>query len=226
MNHNATLRSFTRCTAVLLGAAVAVSCAPTAKNDQSAPAEGRTSRPNMTTSLDRVSAMQFDDYDPSLVIEAVNALQPLGKERALEEIDAYLENQGRGKESYGLFWVLRVLFDVPGEAGFPPVRLGQPTQPAPANASALPRFPIVMVRDVPFLVVRGYMLGGMPEPVEAHVVYFREHGTIRAAPLAPGPAPAGELEDELAQRWREAYAAAPGAETLGWIREQLARLER
>lgn len=221
------LQSLLRFFPVLLGAAMAVSCAQTAKSEDSAPAVEPSSRPNMTTSLlEQVSNMQFEGYDPKLVIEAVNALQPLGKAKALEEIESYLSSQGRGKESYGLFWVLRVLFDVPPETGFPPVRLGQPNVPAPAKPGALPRFPIIMVRDIPLLAVRGYILGGMPEPVASHVAYFRAHGSIRNTLLVPPSASMDDIEDEFEKQWIDAYGGAPEEETRAWIREQQVRLER
>ena len=101
--------------------------------------------------LDRASAMQFDDYNPGYIIQAVNGLQPLGKEKALESIDSYLEKRDKGTAGYGLFWILRVLFEVLGELGFPPVRIGKPSIPPPAELEKLPRFPIVMIRDIPFL---------------------------------------------------------------------------
>jgi hypothetical protein len=207
---------------MLLGAVMAGSCAPPAKNEYAAPRE-QNSEPSMTMSLlEPVSNMKIADYDPGRVIEAVNALQPLGKTRALEEIESYLAGPGKGKESYGLFWVLRVLFDVPAETGFPPVRIGQPSVAPPARSGALPRFPIVMVRDTPLLAVRSYMLGGLPEPVASHVAYFRAHGTIRATPLSPSASTA-DLEAEFEKQWSEAYGSAPAEDVRTWIRAQLTR---
>ena len=91
----------------------------------------------VTTLLNQVSVMGFEDYNPTYVIRAVNALQPLGKEKALEQIESYLEGCGAKKDYYGLFWVLRVLFEVPGERGFPPVCIGQPDIPPPVEPEKL-----------------------------------------------------------------------------------------
>jgi hypothetical protein len=173
--------------------------------------------------LEPAATIPLDAYDPAAVIRAVNALQPLGTARALDAIDAYLAGRAAGQETTGLFWVLRVLFDVPAAVGFPPVGLGQPTIPPPADPAALPRYPIVMARDVPLLAVRGYFLGGLPEPVEAHVAYFRAHGTIRPQPLRP-PAGLDGVEEDFLRQWRAAYGDAHTAEVRATIQEQLRRL--
>ncbi len=160
------------------------------------------------STLDQAATMRFEDYNPDRVIEAVNALQPQGKEQALASIKAYLARRASGHDATGLFWVLRVLFDVPAGQGLPPVRLGQPDISPPPSPEALPRFPIVLVQDVPLLVVRGYLLGGFPEPVDAHVTYFQTHGTIRGAPLAPLRS-RERLTEEFARVWSAAYGSSP-----------------
>jgi hypothetical protein len=173
--------------------------------------------------LAKVSAHKFDDYRPGAVIQAVNALQPLGKERALEQIQDYLK-QNAAKDNYGLFWVLRVLFDVPTGQAFPPVRIGQPDIPPPTDPGKLPRFPIVIIRDVPLLVVRGYFLGGMPESPDAHAAYFRTHGILRTHPLAPPTSTQG-IESEFLQQWKSAYGDSYATEVKTTIKAQLARLD-
>src|SRR5262249_49322939 len=57
------------------------------------------------------------DYNPRAVIQIVNALQALGKEKALAAIDEFLR-VSPGRE--GVFLVLRVLFDVPSDPGHMP----------------------------------------------------------------------------------------------------------
>ena len=172
--------------------------------------------------LDQASTMHFEDYNPVYVIQAVNALQPLGKGKALERIESYLESRDKNKDAYGLFWVLRVLFEVPAKQGFPPARLGKPTIAPPAKPETLPRFPIAMIKDIPFLVIRGYFLRGLPEPVEAHVDYFRAHGSLREQVLAP-PASMQDIEEVFLQKWKAAYGNAYTAEALETIKAQIAR---
>ena len=173
--------------------------------------------------LDRASSMDFMGYHPGIVIQVVNALLPLGKLKALEQVDAYLENLHKVRQATGLFWVLRVLFNVPDKRGFPPVNLGAPNIPPPARPELLPRFPIVLVRDIPFLVVRGYFIRGLPEPVEDHVTYFRAYGVLRDQPLAP-PATLDGIELEFLKQWNAAYGKAYITPALEMVNSQIARL--
>ncbi len=176
--------------------------------------------------LNQVATMPIEDYNPSYVIEAVNALQPLGKKKALEQIDSYLEGRDKGgKYIYGLFWVLRVLFDVPMAIGFPTVRIGQPSIPPPTDSGKLPRFPIVIVRDNPFLVIRGYDLGGLPEQVETHVAYFRTYGILRKQLLNP-PVFMDGIEVKFMECWKTAYGDAYAFEALETIKAQITKLVR
>ncbi len=173
--------------------------------------------------LERADNTSIENYNPNYVIQAVNALQPLGKEKALEQIESYLESRSRGADAYGLFWVLRVLFEVPIEQDFPPVLIGQPDISPPADLRRLPRFPIVMIQDIPFLVVRRYDLGGLPESVEAHVAYFRVHGVLRQQPLFP-PASMNGVAEEFQKQWKSTYGNAYVVEVLETIKAQIARL--
>jgi hypothetical protein len=174
----------------------------------------------MSTPLQRAAAIGVEDYDPGPVVEAVNELQPLGREGALREIEAQLAGPANGTDNLGLFWVLRVLFEAPE---FAPVRLGQPDIPPPADPAALPRFPIVLARDVPLLVVGGYDLAGLAEPVQAHVDFYRERGEVRARPLAP-PEGMDGVEDDFARQWTAAYGERHAEVVLARVRSQIARM--
>jgi len=127
------------------------------------------------------------NLDPARLIQAVNALQPLGKERALAVVDEYLrvssflDNPGRE----GVFLVMRALFDVP-VTGMPPMLVGAPTRSLKAPA-LLPRFPLAIVGDVPLSLAGGYILMGEAEPPEQDVAWFRANGILRTKPLAPLP---------------------------------------
>lgn len=184
-------------------------------------AEGADPMSQMSTALDAAAAMTIDEYDPGLVVDAVNALQLLDQDAALARVDELIAQRRQDASNEGLFWVLRVLFDVPDEPGHPPVQIGKPTVPPPSRSALLPRFPIVLANDIPLLGLRGFFLGGLAEPVEVHAGYYRAHGTIRAAPLSPSPE--GALEEFLRQ-WKAAYGDSYPAEGPEVAREQLARM--
>ncbi|MDB5033310.1 MAG: hypothetical protein JWQ98_551 [Chlorobi bacterium] len=174
--------------------------------------------------LRQAAIMPIEKYDPSIVIDGVNALQPLGREAAIREIESAVEGIAGMEYPIGIFWVLRVLFDPPMGEDFPPVVLGTPTI-HPPDPGELPRFPIVILRDIPLLVVGGYLLRGLPEPVENHIAYFREHGIIRPQPLAP-PASLDGIAEEFRQLWKRSYGDVYMEEATGLVDAQLARLAR
>ncbi|MFO0616313.1 MAG: hypothetical protein U0414_27220 [Polyangiaceae bacterium] len=94
----------------------------------------------------------------------------------------------------GVFLVLRTLFDPPADTGvFPHMAVGEPSPGFPKNDRDAPRFPVVILDDIPFNVVRGYALGGLPEPPEAHLAWMRDHATLRAAKLEPTSTPIDTL---------------------------------
>lgn len=138
--------------------------------------------------LDRVSPYDASSHDPLTLIQAVNALQRIGKDKALAAISEYLrvssELDDPGRR--GVFLVLRTLFDPPMEPGYQPVMMvGSPAPSGGQPSKTLPRFPIALVDDIPFRLVTGYVLGGKPESPEQHLEWFRKQGTVRALPLRP-----------------------------------------
>ena len=171
--------------------------------------------------LQRASSSAFATYHPGPVIEAVNALVPLGKDGALAAIEAFLGKQDLAKAPHqGVFLVLRVLFEADPH---PPMLLGGSRPSPPPSPSSLPRFPIMMVDDVPLMLVASYTLRGLPEPVTAHVEYYRKHGTLRATPLAPSAGPHRMAAYE--RQYQAAYSAAPPLPERELVRVELERLK-
>lgn len=134
---------------------------------------------------------------PLRLVRAVNALHALGRDAALAVLSEYLrvsshfEDAG-GRE--GVFLVLRTLFDPPADLGvFPHMMVGAPRPPFPPEHRDAPRFPIVIVDDMPFNVVNGYALAGLAESPEMHLESMRKLGTLRGAPLAPTSTPLDSL---------------------------------
>jgi hypothetical protein len=213
--------------AELIAVTAVVACAApptstTAPGDRPAPTLASPGDPRMTIDplLQRASSGSFATYDPGAVIAAVNALVGLGHERALATLDGFIARQDLTADPHhGLFLVLRVAFEANPH---PPVQLGGSRPPPPAAPDALPRFPIMMVDDVPVMLVASYALRGLPEPVTAHLAYYRAHGRLRSAPLAP-PAGRDRVAGHDAQ-YRAAYHAAPSDAEREHVRAQLARL--
>jgi hypothetical protein len=169
-------------------------------------------------------------FNPRLLIRAVNLLQPLGKEKALDVIAEYLRVtpgfQDDGRE--GMFLVLRALFDVPESPGYMPRMLvGAPQPSEPADHKLLPRFPLTIEQGVPLLLVEGYILGGQPEPPSNHLKKFREGDEfkLRTGLLVPPDQPFKALEDfTRSPQWRFNEDSETASRTLINLRNQLLRL--
>lgn len=165
------------------------------------PPSGMFAHEELTRLLRLIDATSgVDNHNPPRLIQAVNALQPLGKDKALAAIEEYL----RVSTPYGdderesIFFILRLLFEIPADPGYMPrMGLGAPQPMAPNDLKVHPLFPLELSHDIPLNLVFGYALGGVPESPESHIKYFRENGTIRAHPLAPGDDPLGTLGDAM-----------------------------
>jgi hypothetical protein len=186
---------------------------------------------NVLETLDLASSSSLDSYNPGHIVQAVNDLIPLGKEGALASIAGYYESADRQADPrQGLFWVLRVLFDVPAEPGYlPPVRLGAPRPAAPDDLRTIPRFPIMLIEDIPLLMVTSYILGGLPEAVDSHLELFENSGLVRTELLEP----AIDIDNDndldrivasFAARYEAAYETRPHDIQLQTIRSQLKRM--
>jgi hypothetical protein len=176
---------------------------------------------NLDQILRQAASADWAHYRPRPVIDAVNALVPLGTAGALAAIETYLAGQNLEVDPQeGLFLVLRILFEVPANPGYqPPMRLGGTSPPPPPAPEMLPHFPLVLIDDVPLLMISGYVLGGDVEPVAAHVRHFRATGTVRARPLAPS----GSTASTLAQFqiiYQRAYGTPPSPPEMARIEAQ------
>jgi len=142
--------------------------------------------------VDKAPSYSTREYDPRRLIQIVNTLQPLGKDKSLAVLEEYLRVSGgdRGGRD-GVFLVLRVLFEVPADTGsMPPMMVGDFVPGIPVGDDRrLPRYPIVIEDDVPLLLARGCNLQGVAERPERHLTYFKEKGQFRKGPLVPTNTP-------------------------------------
>ena len=137
--------------------------------------------------------------DPLTLIRAVNALQRLGRDRAVAVLRAYLAAAPPGDGRDGTFLVMRALFAPTDPPGYlPPMHVGAPEPAAPADPRMLPRFPLALVDDIPLVVVAGYMLAGKAERPEDHLALLAGNSFL-ARPLAPPDDPLAAI-DRLAGR--------------------------
>ncbi len=144
--------------------------------------------------IDRVSSGEAWSFDPLHFLRAANALQPLGKEKVLAVVSEYLRVVSpwcseQGYEPEGVALLLRALFDpAPGQS-MPDMAFVDDE-----DLKVFPRFPLILIDDVPLVVpLYGGRSGGLYDFNE-HVAFFRKSGRLRDAPLTPGTHPLKTLE--------------------------------
>lgn len=124
------------------------------------------------------------------LIRAVNALRPLGKQRALATLEKYVELLGEHAtlvEQEVIFWIIRLLFEpvALGDA-IPVPGIGMHLLNREAPESALwPLNPMEVVNDIPFMVGRPYGFEGEYESPALHIARIRIPCVLREHPLSP-----------------------------------------
>lgn len=152
------------------------------------------------------SAQQGLAFDPIPLIRAVNALLPLGKEKALKALRAYarLARDASAEEVHKhsldgcrILPLALLLFE-----GMPGYRIGE--------GDVDVEVPVVLVQDVPFMLVAGYTINGKPpDPAE----YLQQAtGALRASPLAPRGLPLEAADELLRSPLWKTLKLGPGSE--------------
>lgn len=158
--------------------------------------------------IDQASKWPFEDRDGTKLIRAVNALQRLGKDKALASLRYYLENQSDPYEEDGVivFWIIRTLFepvDLQQRIPRPMIYVSSYTGNV-KQIKSWPISPIEIVDGVPFML-GGQIMGrsGVPESPNSHIAWAEKFGAIREQPLSPKSSPIAAAEKLLrSQKFR------------------------
>jgi hypothetical protein len=139
-------------------------------------------------------------WDPVWAIKMVNTLQPLGEGKALAamqefiRVTLYLENDDM------MNLLLRVLYAVPKDPGYMPPFFSM--VPGNSKDPRVPRYPILILGDVPLLVARHLpFTTGPSQDFAKQVGFFRGHMTIRGKPLRPTDKPLSLYSDWKTYEW-------------------------
>jgi hypothetical protein len=153
--------------------------------------------------------------DPLHLIRVSNYLQVMGKPKAMTVLQEY-HRLGAGLDDQNwLFFLLRTLFEVPTSPGsMPDLRIGMMVPPPPTDPKMIPRFPIVLVDDIPFSLIWGTSLIGQAEPLSIQLEYFRRVGKIRRQKFFPPTDPYLSYEHLL------------GSKEWGYVIQTLKKAER
>ena len=121
------------------------------------------------TALADLPGLHFDgSYKVDPFIRAAVALQKMGKEKACEKM---LELSAGPKRHESMFVLCRMLFTKKPAGEFRLPALGVPTFLGETRQPDWPLVPIELVDGVPFLITRGYALGGRGEHGKSYLLY-------------------------------------------------------
>lgn len=127
---------------------------------------GKKPQPEVT--LSDLPDFQYGTYKVDPYIQVASDLQALGKESAVKKMRDYAQAIEHDKK---IIILCRMLFSAKPNSEFRRPRIGAPAFIGKTDYSDWPLEPIEIVDGVPFLIVTGYMLGGMPEPAEMYLDY-------------------------------------------------------
>lgn len=137
--------------------------------------------------INRARGWPFQNPDGVALIRAVNALQRLGKDKALKVMEQYLASLSEHSDWTDgdiVFWIIRLLFEpveLDGRIPYPAIAVYLDEDPA----GNWPLNPIAVVDGIPFMVGHQIGMGGLPEQPQSHIEWARRHGVIRDEPLTP-----------------------------------------
>jgi hypothetical protein len=171
--------------------------------------------------LDESPGPDSTAFDPKIVVRIVNRLQPLGKTKALAAIQEFTRIKPDSESWRGMHLILRALFDVPESGHFPGIHVGATSPERPADANLIPRFPLVIVDDIPLLLPLFYYgAGGVDgRGVPPDFAFFRDSCSLRQRPLMPTARPFSVLERIMeSKQWIYSPSASNWAEA-GLVRQ-------
>lgn len=147
------------------------------------------------------------DWNPVMLVRAVNHLHSLGKTKAIAELREFMKIAGDGwtKRDPGdietadyqcVFPIVRLLFEPQNASeSVPWMRIGAMLpMPRGEDQSLWPLFPLAIQDDLPFILINGVTLGGYPQHPYVHVDWAEKNGRLRAKPLRPADDPIASVE--------------------------------
>jgi hypothetical protein len=166
-----------------------------------------------------------DRFDPSAAIRSVNHIVALGRDAVLQRLRSDAATAARGAAAEHVLVLCRLAFAPEEGQTLPPLLIGLPdVAPPPGAEVEWPLFPLALVDDVPFVLVRGYLRGGLAQTPAEHVEACATTCDVRSQPLAPGSPLAAADVLLRSSAWRRLAAANAGAEdTARILRRQALR---
>lgn len=139
----------------------------------------KTTMENINHKFEKLNDSTPSEFDPIFITEIANEFIPLGKKEILSSIDSYYQSNKESSDHFGLFLLLRIIFEVPKMNSYPDIKIGKFDFGKPKNENEIRQFPIMFSNELPFLIVSSYYLGGFPESLDTHIQFYEESGILR-----------------------------------------------
>ncbi len=123
---------------------------------------------NFEETIQNCPDFQYEQYKVLPYITAAIQLQNMGEQSAI----SILRDCSRLEENHSKVIILcRMLFDADAEGEFRRPLIGGAVFPGNSSYSDWQEEPIELVQNIPFLIVRGYFLVGLPEQAVDYLEY-------------------------------------------------------
>lgn len=152
------------------------------------------------------------EFNCATLSAAVNHYQALGEEAAVKELEGLARDPltdfgGKFGRNERVGWICRVLFEPTGKEPLRGPRFGAHLLPHHSMpAERWPLYPVAAAGKSYFVLSEGYMLGGVPEPLDDYLAYCRTRGRFRAGPV-PVPTRDQALKDADSLHGSDAWKA-------------------
>ena len=174
------------------------------------------------TELEEVAEYFPGNSNPIKLIKVANDLMDLPKSQILDEIKAIQVSDAVRSGDFGLFLVLKLVFEIPDSVENIEVIWGIPNVPAPAFKDEGNKFPLLLVDGFPFLIPGGYILNGLPDSIERHLEFYQEFGTVRKLKFATDCfCSKDELILKFKAVWKKYYEEDPSTHQLNAYMNQI-----
>ena len=149
----------------------------------------------------------WEGEDPAAVVRAVNALVPLGKDRALSALRRYHDIVGDrwslGKAANSVAVVCVAFMARVGERPLEPPPIGFIAPPVSERAGAWQNWPMVLVQGLPLFISQGSSGTGAPPSALRYLDYLRDNAELRTTPLVPPDNPIDAIDGFIqSEAWR------------------------
>lgn len=136
--------------------------------------------------INKMPTANGKQWNPALVTKIVNALHSTGEKNAPRLIDEYARITPLSSESnQKIQLLLRVLYDVPSDLdSFPDPNIVHSIYGKPQDPTLAPRYPVLVLNDVPLLIAWVYSHSGHPSHKTVETIeWYKANGQWRKHPL-------------------------------------------